>query len=213
MGRLRRFYYDLFSNFYDFIIHLHSKDEGEGLRDFLIEKTGVSPGERILDICTGTGAVVLAASSSVGDQGMAVGLDFSFGMLKKAQGKMGVMGLSNVNLVVADVGNMPFKDGVFDCVTCSHAMYELKAEIRQEALNGIKGVLKEGGSFYMMEHCRPKNPIVKFLYYIRLMSMGSSENRFFAQDEVPVLRKHFSDVKRELSPTGKSKLIYGTKLP
>jgi len=83
----RRFYYDIFSCFYDLIIRLHSKDESSSLRDFLIEKTGMKAGERVLDICTGTGAVSMAAHKVVVPDGLVVGLDFSYGMLSKAREK------------------------------------------------------------------------------------------------------------------------------
>jgi hypothetical protein len=38
-----------------------------------------------------------------------------------------------------------------------------------------------------------------------------SENRDFARDEVSFLRRYFADVRRELSPKGRSKLIVGNK--
>jgi len=209
MKRFRRFYYDIFSHFYDLVIQLHSKDESSTLRDFLIKKTGIIPGDRMLDICTGTGAVAMAAHKVIVPKGLVVGLDFSYGMLSKAREKARKKGLSALYLVMGDVGEMPFKWDVFECATCSHSMYELESETRMNALNEICRVLKENGRFFMMEHCKPRNPFVRLLYYVRLMFMGSPENRDFAEDEVPVIKRFFKDVKRELSPTGKSKLISG----
>jgi demethylmenaquinone methyltransferase/2-methoxy-6-polyprenyl-1,4-benzoquinol methylase len=209
MKRFRRFYYDIFSHFYDLVIQLHSKDESSTLRDFLIKKTGVGPGDRVLDICTGTGAVAMAAHKVIVPKGLVVGLDFSYGMLSKAREKARKKGLSALYLVMGDVGEMPFKGDVFECATCSHSMYELESETRMNALNEICRALKENGRFFMMEHCKPRNPFIRLLYYVRLMFMGSPENRDFAEDEVPVIKRFFKDVKRELSPTGKSKLISG----
>jgi len=175
----------------------------------LIKKTGIIPGDRMLDICTGTGAVAMAAHKVIVPKGLVVGLDFSYGMLSKAREKARKKGLSALYLVMGDVGEMPFKGDVFECATCSHSMYELESETRMNALNEICRVLKENGRFFMMEHCKPRNPFVRLLYYVRLMFMGSPENRDFAEDEVPVIKRFFKDVKRELSPTGKSKLISG----
>jgi len=211
MRRFRRFYYDVFSHFYDRFIQLHSRDKGSELRDFLIKKTGISQGDRVLDICTGTGAVPLVAHEAVIPKGMVVGLDFSSGMLCKAKDKAIGKDLSSLYLVMGDVSAMPFKANVFDCVTCSHSMYELKSEARMTTLKEIQRVLKENGRFFMMEHCKPQKPFIRFLYYVRLMAMGSPENRRFAEDEVPVIEKVFKDVKKELSPSGKSKLISGEK--
>lgn len=212
MGRIRRFYYDIFSNFYDFIIDLHSKDKSEGLRDFLVESAGIKPGSAVLDICSGTGSVAVKASELVKENGgQVVALDFSLGMLKKARRKAREKNLGSLFLVQADVSCLPFPSGSFDCVTCSHAMYELTGKARREGLGEIKRVLKNGGRFFMMEHEVPVKPFIRFLYYVRLTTMGSRENRGFAQDETPELSVHFSDVRKSHSPTGRSKLLSGTK--
>ncbi|MGA1795936.1 MAG: class I SAM-dependent methyltransferase [bacterium] len=211
MGRWRRRYYDLFSRIYDLIIRLHSKDEGAALRDFLVTRTGMGRGDRVLDICTGTGSVALAAHAAVAPEGMVVGLDFSFGMLGKASQKARERGLSRMFLIVGDAAAMPFRTGAFGCVTCSHAMYELPSDARTNALGEVQRVLADRGRFFMMEHCKPTAPFIRFFYYVRLMSMGSPENRRFAEDETPFIERFFREVTMEPSPTGKSKLISGVK--
>lgn len=211
MRKFRRFYYDVFSHFYDFFIQLHSKDTGSELRDFLIKKAGISPGDKVLDICTGTGSVTLVAHKVITAKGLVVGLDFSYGMLHKARDKARKKRLSSLYQVMGDVSAMPFKKNVFECVICSHSMYELKSEARMKALNEIWRVLKENGRFIMMEHCKPHKPFIRFLYNVRLMAMGSPENRSFAEDEAPVIKRFLKDVKKEFSSSGKSKLISGVK--
>ena len=49
--RFRRAYYDLFSLVYDRVIALHSGDASARLRDLLIERTGITAGDRLLDLC------------------------------------------------------------------------------------------------------------------------------------------------------------------
>ena len=208
MGRLRRFYYDVFSNFYDLIIDLHASDRSAALRRFLVDSSGIKPGDQVLDICTGTGSVALMAGEAVeGHGGQVVALDFSHGMLKKARRKRVAKGRENVHLVQADVSRMPFADKRFDCVTCSHAMYELTETDRKQGLAEIRRVLKNHGSFVMMEHEIPEKPVVRFLYHVRLTTMGSRKNRSFATDERTELRSYFSDVIKIPSPTGRSKLL------
>ena len=214
MGRFRRVYYDIFSGFYDLIIRLHSKDDGASLRDFLVESSGLANGSTHLDICTGTGSVALRASRTVGEEsGKVIAVDFSRGMLKKARQKVKDGKLGNVHLVEADVANLPFKEGIFDVVTCSHAMYELQTDVRRKGLGEVNRTLRAGGSFVMMEHEVPKKPFIRFLYYVRLTTMGSFENRQFAKDELPELREYFTEISKSMSPTGKSKLISGVKGP
>ncbi len=213
MRRSRRAYYDLFSHFYDFVIALHSKDRNAALRDFLLDNAGVAAGSRILDICTGTGAVALRAQGTTGPDGVAVGLDFSEGMIRKACKKARRASLIGVYFVVGDAARLPFRSGAFEAMTCSHAMYELSPEVRNRALEEAHRVLRPGGRFLMMEHCEPTHPFVRFLYQVRLATMGSARDRSFARDEVPFLCQFFRDVKRQFPPTGRSKLTWGAKEP
>lgn len=209
--RLRRAYYDLFASVYDWVIALHSGDASARLRDLLIDRTGVQQGGMLLDLCSGTGAVALRARRTTGPDGLVVGLDFSAGMVRRACKKADRIGVADVSFVVGDATRLPFAPASFDAVSCSHAMYELSPAARERALEEALRVLRPGGRFVMMEHCEPTRPLVRFLYRLRLLALGSSGNRAFARDEVPFLRRFFFDVRSELSPTGRSKLILGNK--
>jgi demethylmenaquinone methyltransferase/2-methoxy-6-polyprenyl-1,4-benzoquinol methylase len=132
-------------------------------------------------------------------------------MIRQAHEKARQAGVEGVGFVVGDAARLPFATASFDAVSCSHAMYELSPEVRDRTLQEAHRVLRPGGQFLMMEHCEPTRPLVRFLYGVRLSAMGSSRNRDFARDEVPFLRRFFADVKQELSPTGRSKLIRGVK--
>jgi demethylmenaquinone methyltransferase/2-methoxy-6-polyprenyl-1,4-benzoquinol methylase len=209
--RLRRAYYDLFASVYDWVIALHSGDASARLRDLLIDRTGVQAGGMLLDLCSGTGAVALRARRTTGPDGLVVGLDFSSGMVRRARENAARIGIADVAFVVGDATRLPFAPASFDAVSCSHAMYELRPAARERTLEEARRVLRPGGRFVMMEHCEPTRPLVRSLYRLRLLALGSSGNREFARDEVPFLRRFFVDVRSELSPTGRSKLILGNK--
>ncbi len=209
MKRFRRYYYDLFSRIYDRIIALHSKDKSESLRRFLIKKSAFRPGQRLLDVCTGTGAVAIEAARYVRGDGLVVGVDFSEGMLRHARKK--AEGQDVPFFLLADVCALPFRKESFHVVTCSHAMYELSVETRRAGLSEFRRVLMHGGRFIMMEHTPPSSSFIRFLYMVRLMTMGSSGNREFALDERPEISRFFNDVSLEFAPTGRSKVVYGTK--
>ena len=207
----RRAYYDLFAPIYDRVIALHSGDASARLRDLLIDRTGVKAGGMLLDLCSGTGAVAFRARRMTGPDGLVIGLDFSSGMIRRAREKAARTGVTDVAFVVGDAARLPFAPASFDAVSCSHAMYELRPEARGRALEEALRVLRPGGRFVMMEHCEPSRPLVRFLYRLRLVALGSSGNREFARDEVPFLRRFFANARSELSPTGRSKLILGDK--
>lgn len=114
--RFRRAYYDLFSHVYDRVIALHSGDASARLRDLLIGRTGIKAGGRLLDLCTGTGAVAVRAQAAVEPGGLAVGVDFSAGMIHRACAKARQTGVANVTFVVGDAARLPFANASFDAV-------------------------------------------------------------------------------------------------
>jgi len=205
MRKWRRKYYDIFSKFYDWIIKLHSQDKSEALREFLIKKAEINSGFKVLDICTGTGSVAIKAKQMY-PECKVYGLDFSKGMLEKAKAKD-----KRIGWILASVTNMPFKSETFDVVLCSHAFYELKGLEKFQALEEIRRILKPKGKFLMMEHEVPKNKFIKLLYYIRLASMGSADGFQFVKKELEIFAKYFKKIKKDHSPTGRSKVIIGIK--
>lgn len=209
MRRIRRLYYDLFSKVYDRVIALHSADKAGKLRAWLVEKSGAAEGAKVLDLCTGTGSVAIEASRVVGDRGIVVGLDFSGGMLKKAKEK--APGRKNLCWIEASAPFLPFKGGSFHVVFCSHAFYELRDWEKIWALAEVKRVLKPGGRFLMMEHEKPSRPLIRFLYKVRLASMGSLDSGRFIARELNLFSRFFKGVTKEKSPTGNSKLIVGIR--
>jgi ubiquinone/menaquinone biosynthesis C-methylase UbiE len=206
MRRFRRKYYDLFSKCYDRFIALHATDKQGALRDNLAERSGALSGDRVLDICTGTGAVLAPLARRVGKSGSVVGLDFSAGMLGAARAKY--RGNKRIFLVQADCSRLPFKSESFAAVTCSHAFYELKGPTQQRALAEIKRCLAPGKPFLMMEHEVPENRLVRLLFHMRLMSMGRKQARRILKHEAEFLQRYFSRV--EKVAVGKSKIYICT---
>lgn len=211
MGTIRQAYYDLFSIIYDPIIRLHSRDRQGSLRRFITDRTRVSEGDRVLDLCSGTGAVAVELAARVGKGGLAVGLDFSSGMLEKAKQKSVNLNLSQLCFVRANAARLPFKDSAFRGVTCSHAFYELKSVERESAVDEVARVLEKGGRFCLMEHAKPKRLFPKVLFYIRLFFLGSRDVKQFLRNEESIFGKRFKNITKEMSPTGQSKLITAEK--
>ncbi|MCD6199735.1 MAG: class I SAM-dependent methyltransferase [Deltaproteobacteria bacterium] len=209
MSSLRQSYYNLFSKVYDRIIELHSHDLQGRLRGALADKTGLKAGDVGLDLCTGTGSVPPFLAEKVGSSGLVVGLDFSSGMLQKAAKKIRGKDIKNIVLIQADAQHLPFKDRTISAVTCSHAFYELKGEVRKKTIMEVKRVCQTGGRFCMMEHEVPKKKIIKFLFYIRMVVAGNLGSKSLLRQEASFFKSHFSEVKKEILPGGNTKVISG----
>lgn len=209
-NKIRISYYNLFSHFYDTFVALHSGDPGGRLRDNLARKVGLKRGDVVLDICTGTGAMLPSLRRCVNEEGMVIGLDFSRGMLKTARSKLA--SYPDIFLIQADVSSLPFKSEVFSGVTCSHAFYELKGDTSIKCLREINRVLKEGKLFLMMEHEVPENSFVKMLFYIRIFFMGRKKALEILRNEKRMFRNNFSRVEKSKTEDGKSKIVVCQKV-
>lgn len=84
---------------------------------FVAVAAAVQPGEAVLDVMTGTGAV---AAEVVGRAGRVVGVDVSAGML--AQARTRVPGAAFVR---GDATALPFPDGAFDVAVCAAGVFFL----------------------------------------------------------------------------------------
>ena len=201
----RQKYYNIFSHFYDLFIKLHSHNYGEETRKFLVDSAQLKEKAhpRVLDICCGTGSVVLAFARKSPDI-QSVGYDFSLGMLHKAKEK----DLSGQTLFInGDAARLSFVDDCFDVVCCSHALYELKNQVRTRALLEMKRVVKPNGLVLIMEHEVPRKRFIKMLFYIRMLSMGPKDSREFVKQGIAPFKKIFANVTLLHTMSGKSKLI------
>lgn len=74
------------------------------------------PGQRLLDIATGTGLAARACAALTGSPGDITGIDISLRMLQTAAGR------STSSYLQADAARLPFRPAVFDAVLCVAAI-------------------------------------------------------------------------------------------
>ncbi|WP_459947807.1 class I SAM-dependent methyltransferase [Desulfocastanea catecholica] len=201
----RQTYYNIFSCFYDFFIKIHSGHHGNETRKFLVDSVRIDDRNhaRILDICCGTGSVTLSFAEKYPDA-LTIGYDFSIGMLHKAKQKDVA---NRITLVQGDASRLSYIDDCFNVVCCSHALYELQGRARTDALKEMKRVVKPNGQVLIMEHEVPRNPLVKILFHMRMLMMGSTDSREFLRQDLSPYKKIFVNVTLSHTPSGKSKLI------
>ena len=109
----------------------------------VIARAALKPGERILDLGTGTGAVAFEAATLVGDDGRVTGIDISSDMLRRAQRRATELNLGNVEFREGRAEAIPAEDAAFDVVLASLSlMYVID---RASAGREIARVLRPGG--------------------------------------------------------------------
>lgn len=92
-------WYDFFSRFYDSSVEKLYVDT----RVSAVEALNLQPGQTVLDLPCGTGQAFEGLVGGVGDDGTVIGLDFSAGMLKKAEARVAQHQWTQVHLGQANV--------------------------------------------------------------------------------------------------------------
>jgi ubiquinone/menaquinone biosynthesis C-methylase UbiE len=109
----------------------------------LVARTGPRPGERVLDVGCGRGAVLFAAAEAVGSTGRAVGIDMSARMAELTRADAGARGLSNVTAVQGDAERPDFPRASFDAILAGFVLFFLPDPVA--ALSSYASLLAPGG--------------------------------------------------------------------
>jgi arsenite methyltransferase len=102
---------------------------------------------RGLDIGCGTGFPLIELAHVHGPSSHFTGIDIWFDALERARAKLGLHGLTNVDIVEADAASMPFPDAQFDLLVCNLGINNFAdagaalGECRRVAKSGARLVL------------------------------------------------------------------------
>jgi len=111
----------------------------------LVELAQVSPGERVLDVAAGRGAVLFAAAERVGSLGQVIGIDLAPEMVRRTAADIEARGLGCVEIRQMDAEALDFPDASFVCVLCGFGLFFLPH--LPKALAEFHRVLRPGGHF------------------------------------------------------------------
>lgn len=138
------------ARFYDLRVGLMFLGRLGSLRKLSLDLAALRPGDHVLDVGCGTGALALRAARRVGPTGIVWGIDAAPEMVEVARVKARRR-RNAARFQVAAVERMPFPDASFDVVLSSLMMHQLPGELRLRALAEIKRVLRPGGRVLLVD--------------------------------------------------------------
>jgi len=149
---------------YDLLNDIQSLGLHRRWKQRLVCLAGVQPGDRILDICCGTGDLALRLAAAGAE---VEALDFSASMLEVARRR--ATGRSNVNFIEGDAMALPFEGERFHAVTVGYGLRNLadwKVGLRE-----MVRVCRPGGRILVLDFGKPDNRLLRGLYfgYLRFM--------------------------------------------
>ena len=145
----------------DFLSSFFSFGLDQSWRKKLVRILALRGGEKILDVCTGTGKLARLISRKVGKQGAVFGVDFSKEMLGVALKKSAASGC-NIRYGLSDAKDLRFPSNSFDAVTVGFGMRNIADTA--VALHEACRVLRPGGRFCCLELTPPTGRVIKPLY-------------------------------------------------
>jgi demethylmenaquinone methyltransferase/2-methoxy-6-polyprenyl-1,4-benzoquinol methylase len=197
---------------YDFLNGLLSLTFDRRWRRFAVSVSGLQEGDKVLDVCTGTGDLAIeyakavkSLESGVGSQesktktqdselrtqdSYVVGTDFCEEMLRLAIPKLRVgsreLGVgsqdSRLKFIEADTLYLPFADGSFQVSAVAFGIRNV-ADLGM-GIREMARVISPGGRVVILEFAKPENKVFKWFYDLYFHKILPVIGRFFSASDI-----------------------------
>jgi demethylmenaquinone methyltransferase/2-methoxy-6-polyprenyl-1,4-benzoquinol methylase len=176
---------------YDRYASLLSFGQDPRWRRFLVSRVEAGPGDTVLDVATGTGAVALELVRQHGCD--VVGVDQSANMLAEARRRAN----GRVRLVEGSAEALPFADGEFDALTFTYLLRYV--DDPAATLRELARVVRPGGTIAGLEFGLPRGiwrPLWELWVRVGLRAAGAAIGggwREVGSFLGPSIRGHYDD--------------------
>lgn len=150
--------YDFMNTLLSFGIHYLWKQEA-------VRLLSPEPGERILDVCGGTGDLSILADRAVGPDGQVVLCDINRSMIQAGRAKAAhAAARRRIQYVQGNAEAISFPDNTFDAAMVGYGIRNVTR--MEQGFKEMHRVLKPGGRLMCLEFSEPTAPFFRLLYDI-----------------------------------------------
>jgi demethylmenaquinone methyltransferase / 2-methoxy-6-polyprenyl-1,4-benzoquinol methylase len=155
--------FDAIAGKYDFLNHLLSAGIDRRWRKRAIRSLELTGTERVLDLCTGTADLAIAALDAQPGAARVLGVDFAAAMLNVGTAKLRERHLDrSITLVRGDASRIPVATASVDAVTVAFGIRNV--EHTAVACAEIFRALVPGGRLAILEFAMPTTPLIRGAY-------------------------------------------------
>jgi demethylmenaquinone methyltransferase/2-methoxy-6-polyprenyl-1,4-benzoquinol methylase len=155
--------FDAIAGRYDLLNHLLSAGIDRRWRRQAIRSLSLTGHERVLDLCTGTGDLAIAAVEAQPGAARVVGIDFSGEMLRVGREKLERRRQNaRVGLIRGDATRIALGGSSVDAITIAFGIRNVENTVA--ACAEMHRVLKPGGRIAILEFAIPTAPGMRALY-------------------------------------------------
>lgn len=186
-GQVRAMF-DRIAGFYDLMNSVMTAGLHHRWRRRAVDLAAVGPGDRVLDVATGTGDLAIELARRVAPGGSTVACDFSEAMLALARGKSGAVAFE-----WGDAMALAYADDEFDAATVGFGARNF--DDLERGLAEMTRVVRPGGRVVILEITTPTRPPLSTffgLWFDRLVpALGRLAGDPEAYDYLPSSVKRF----------------------
>jgi demethylmenaquinone methyltransferase/2-methoxy-6-polyprenyl-1,4-benzoquinol methylase len=149
--------FDRIASIYDLLNGVMTAGMHHRWRSRAADLARVGPGDRVLDVATGTGDLAIELKRRVGPSGAVIGSDFSDAMLELAREKAGDVRFEHGNAL-----GLPYDDDSFDAATVGFGARNF-SDLAQ-GLREMTRVVRPGGRVVVLEITTPQRPPLSWFF-------------------------------------------------
>jgi demethylmenaquinone methyltransferase / 2-methoxy-6-polyprenyl-1,4-benzoquinol methylase len=148
--------YDLMNTLLSFGIHHLWKRNA-------VKKMALNSGDRVLDVCGGTGDLAILAAETVGGYGRVIIYDINRAMIEAGVEKIKHLpSRDRIRFVQGDAEHISFPDEYFDAAMVGFGIRNVTH--MDQGFREMCRVLKPGGKIMCLEFSKPTSPVFRWLY-------------------------------------------------